>query len=133
VNSRNGGAYLQNCLGGLRVSCGGATWRAAVGCADVSVTQAMTPAVNRARGPDPPVHGGPPKGYAAPFNLDRPPRSDGPNATQAAAAAGGARRRSSPAMDNLASRAPNSTGDGPKARGGQKELTGGLGKEGGAP
>jgi hypothetical protein len=85
------------------------------------------------RGPGPPVHGGPPKGYAAPFNLDRPPRSDGPDATQAAAETRGGRRRSSPVMANLASRAPNLTGDGPKARGGQKELTGGLGKEGGAP
>jgi hypothetical protein len=33
------GAYLQNFMGGLRVSCGGATWRAAVGCADAMLMQ----------------------------------------------------------------------------------------------
>jgi hypothetical protein len=45
---------LQNYQGGRRRGCGGATWRAAVGCADAMLTQAdvmLTPAVDRARGP----------------------------------------------------------------------------------
>jgi hypothetical protein len=42
-----GGAYLQNCLGGLRVGCGGATWRIAIGRLTQALTWLLTPAVDR--------------------------------------------------------------------------------------
>jgi hypothetical protein len=47
------GFFLQNCLGGWLRGCGGATWWAAVGCADASMTQALTPAADASDEPRP--------------------------------------------------------------------------------
>jgi hypothetical protein len=87
---------LQSCLGGRRMSCGGDTWRLAVGCADassdVSVTWLMTSAVDRPCGLGPPVYRGPIQRGAPPFNLGRPPdRAAGGAMARAAALQGAAR------------------------------------------
>jgi hypothetical protein len=84
---------------------------------------------------------GPPwtaQGYKAPFNLDRPRRSDGPGRTRARPAGrrparGGARRRGSPAMARSAIRAPNRAEITPGGRGEDEEAHQGLGGEGRAP
>jgi hypothetical protein len=79
-----------------------------------------------ARGPGPPVHGGPIKGVRPLSDLGRPRRSDG----RRPAAPGRRRRRGSPAMARSAIRAPNRAEISPGGRGEDKEAHQGLGGEG---